>query len=464
MKTAPVGGQRVRRSGKNTVVAQLTIDSLRHLMPEVIPGSRIDTNREVSAKRCEELATYYINNADRWILPPVLVDSELDLEFISQGTITVGNATLLGEANAKKAVTIDVGVCQIPTSIKDALVILDGQHRIGGLVIAFNRTEARRLVVLDELSRLDAQEMDILQQGKRKELAAELEACNKLLDRFSQDTITVEIKTGTPLELHKEWFVTIADNAKGINKSERARLDTVNKSSAIARAIRDLHPLLAGEIGSRSPKDPRVDERNNQAKKASDSIYSLDNVRNVVKNIAFSPALKESAKRERSTQEESATKQGMRFFDILCDEIDQMKNLLPTAKGNYTGKEFRKETLYSSPTMLRSLAGAYHNLALTVIDDPQAQGMTTLKVDEDGVKKFIQLIRNLNPHMKFTVKDGALDVDPLWRKTKLFRGTGIAPQSGFQDLSTLVALLTEWGKNGKVFDGTLFNQISETGN
>ena len=170
MKSAPVGGQRVRRSGKNTVVAQLTIDSLRHLMPEVIPGSRIDTNREVSAKRCEELANYYINNSDRWILPPVLVDSELDLEFISQGTITVGNATLLGEANAKKAVTIDVGVCQIPTSIRDALVILDGQHRIGGLVIAFNRTEARRLVVLDELSRLDAQEMDILQQSKRKEL------------------------------------------------------------------------------------------------------------------------------------------------------------------------------------------------------------------------------------------------------------------------------------------------------
>jgi hypothetical protein len=113
--------------------------------------------------------------------------------------------------------------------------------------------------------------------------------------------------------------------------------------------------------------------------------------------------------------------------------------------------------------MLRSLAGAYHNLALKVIDDPQAQGMTTLKVDEDGVKKFIQLIRNLNPHMKFTNKDGSLDVDPLWRKTKLFRGTGIAPQSGFQDLSTLVVLLTEWGKNGKVFDGTLFNQISATG-
>ena len=453
----------VRRAGKNTVVAQLTIDSLRHLMPEVIPGAHIEANREVKAKRLEALADYYIGNADRWILPPVLVDTELDLEFISEGTIKVGNASLLGEDNSNKYVTIEVGVCQIPTSIKGALVILDGQHRIGGLVLAFNRTEARRMVLLEELSRLDSQEMDILQQGKRKELAADLEACNQLLDRFSQDTITVEIKTGTPLATHKEWFVTIADNALGINKSERARLDTVNKSSAIARAIRDLHPLLSGEIGSRSPKDPRVDERNNQAKKGSDSIYSLDNIRNVVKNIAFSPALKESAKRERSTQEESATKQSMRFFDILSDEVEQVKNLLPTAKGEYTGKDFRKETLYSSPTMLRSLAGAYHNLALKVIDDPQAKNMTTLQVDEDGVKKFIQLIRNLNPHMKFVINDGALDVDPLWRKTKLFRGTGIAPQSGFQDLSTLAALLTEWGKNGKVFDGTLFNQISETG-
>ena len=64
--------------------------------------------------------------------------------------------------------------------------------------------------------------------------------------------------------------------------------------------------------------------------------------------------------------------------------------------------------------------------------------------------------------MKFITNDGALDVDPLWRKTKLFRDTGIAPQSGFQDLSTLAALLTEWGNNGKVFGGTLFNQISAT--
>jgi hypothetical protein len=93
MKTAPVGGQLVRRTGRNTVVAQLTVDSLRHLMPEVKPGAKIDSNREVSLKRCEALAEYYIEKSDRWILPPILVDTEYDLEFISQGTITVDNPT-----------------------------------------------------------------------------------------------------------------------------------------------------------------------------------------------------------------------------------------------------------------------------------------------------------------------------------------------------------------------------------
>ena len=460
MKTAPVGGQLVRRTGRNTVVAQLTVDSLRHLMPEVKPGAKIDSNREVSLKRCEALAEYYIEKSDRWILPPILVDTELDLEFISQGTITVDNPTQHGKEVVLNSVKIEVGVCQIPTSIKDAIIILDGQHRVGGLVMALNRTEAKKKKLLDEIDRLDDQEVDVMQQSKRKELAAELTACSKLLERFSLDTITVEIRTGTDRALHKEWFVTIADNAKGINKSERARLDTINMSSAAARGIVDLHPLLNGEIGELG--DLRIDDRNNQAKKSTDSIYSLDNIRNVVKNIAFSPALKESARRERTMNEARVIEEGEFFFDILVAEVDKFKKLLPSTT-TYTGKKFRKESLYSSPTMLRCLAGAYHNLALEVIDDSQNQGKITIKRNDKGEKLFINLLRNLNPYMDFIVKKDSLDVDPLWRKTKLFRGTGIAPQSGFQDLSTLVGLLTEWGKEGKVFSGTLFDSIIRSG-
>jgi hypothetical protein len=149
----------------------------------------------------------------------------------------------------------------------------------------------------DERDRLMDQEQDPMQIQRLRDLSTQISTFEALMERFARDTVTVEIRTNTPKELHKEWFVTIADNAKGINKSERARLDTINMSILAAKQVCDKHPLLAGNIGEGG--QPRIDFRNNMAKKTSDTIYSLDNIRNVVKNIAFSAAKKETAKMER---------------------------------------------------------------------------------------------------------------------------------------------------------------------
>jgi hypothetical protein len=464
-RSAPVGGQVVQRTGRQTVIAQFSIVNLREILPTVKPGQKIDSNREVKAEKCEKLRDYFIKNPEEWILPPIIVDTELELEFKTQGELVMDGPPLLGLREVKP-LNIGIGICYIPMRETNPLIILDGQHRVCGLVMALNKAEADRASILSEINLLDAQEVDIFQQGRRKELAAQLTAAENLLYRCATETITVEIKTQVPLILHKNYFVTIADNATGINKSERARLDQLNMSSMVAKHIVGLHPLLNGEIGTKSPKDNRVDDRNNQAKKGSATIYSLDNIRNVVKNLAWSAAVKESPKRERSMKDEAVVNQGIKFFDILCTEVDAFKDLLPTSSSKYTGKEFRKDSLYSSPTMLRCLAGAYHNLALKVIDDrgSETDGATTLNVDTDGILKFTALVKNLNPYMGYKVNAaGDLDVDPLWRTTKLFRETGLAPQSGFQDLNTLVALLTDWGKSGKVFAGTAYEAIIKKG-
>ena len=464
-RTAPVGGQIVQRTGRQTVIAQFTIVNLREILPEVVPGQKIDSNREVKADKCEGLRDYFIKNPEEWILPPIIVDTELELEFKTQGELIMDNPPLLGLSQVKP-LAIGVGICYIPMRETNPLIILDGQHRVCGLVMALNQAEASRASILEEMNLLDAQEVDVFQQGRRKELAARLTAAENILYRCATETITVEIKTQVPIALHKNYFVTIADNATGINKSERARLDQINMSSIVAKHIVGLHPLLNGEIGNRSPKDNRVDDRNNQAKKGSATIYSLDNIRNVVKNLAWSAAVKESPRRERSMKDQAVVEEGIKFFEILCTEVDAFKNLLPSSATKFTGKEFRKESLYASPTMLRCLAGAYHNLALKVIDDPdpKTDGGTTLKVDADGILKFTTLIRKLNPYMNFKMDEaGNLDVDPLWRTTKLFRESGLAPQSGFQDLNTLVALLTDWGKSGEVFAGTAYEAIMKKG-
>ena len=455
-KTAPLGGQAVNMHGRKTFVAMMKVSSLKDLMPEVKVGESIDTNREVNEKRVAELAEYYVRSGDRVVIPPILADTHLDFEFQKGGELSVD----VNDSNK-----IEVGILQIPLAVDDAMIILDGQHRVAGLVKAYRETLAGLKNLEDERDRLMDQESDPLQRERLRSVNTEIATLQALEARFKRDTVTVEIRTNTPRDLHKEWFVTIADNAKGINKSERARLDTINMSSLVAKKVCDKHILLSGNIGDSG--QPRVDFRNNMAKRSSDTIYSLDNVRNVVKNIAFSAEKKETAKLERSMVDKSdaIVAESLKFFDALVSNVPEYEKLSKITSG-YTGAAFRKESLYGSPTMLRALAGAYHSLVLK--DDTKNKAKTgfELKHNSTGYKQFTELLNNLNQFMDLKIYDqsiGEIDIHPKWRATTLFRESGLAPQSGFQDLAKLVELLTDWGKLGKVFSGSVYSSILKPG-
>jgi len=452
-KVAPVGGQIVRLHGRKTFVTMMKVSSLKDLMPEVKVGAMpSETNREVNEKRVAELAEYYTRIGDRVIIPPILADTHLDFEFQKGGEMQ------LDEENS-----VEVGILQIPLAVDDALIILDGQHRVAGLVKAYRETVAKLGNLQDERDRLMDQEQDPMQIQRLRDLSTQISTFEALMERFTRDTVTVEIRTNTPKELHKEWFVTIADNAKGINKSERARLDTINMSSLAAKQVCDKHPLLAGNIGEGG--QPRIDFRNNMAKKTSDTIYSLDNIRNVVKNIAFSAAKKETAKMEREAVKkiDDIEAESMKFFDALVSSIPKYSQLSQITSG-YTGGKFRKESLYASPTMLRALAGAYHELVLGSADGKKVSPLE-LKHNKNGFDQFVKLLKNLNEYMDLKVygSEGEIDIHPKWRQTTLFRESGLAPQSGFQDLAKLVDLLTEWGKLGDVFVGKVYGSIKKPG-
>ena len=455
-KTAPLGGQAVNMHGRKTFVAMMKVSSLKDLMPEVKVGESIDTNREVNEKRVAELAEYYVRSGDRVVIPPILADTHLDFEFQKGGELSVD----VNDSNK-----IEVGILQIPLAVDDAMIILDGQHRVAGLVKAYRETLAGLKNLEDERDRLMDQESDPLQRERLRSVNTEIATLQALEARFKRDTVTVEIRTNTPRDLHKEWFVTIADNAKGINKSERARLDTINMSSLVAKKVCDKHILLSGNIGDSG--QPRVDFRNNMAKRSSDTIYSLDNIRNVVKNIAFSAEKKETARLERSMVDKSddIVAESLKFFDALVSNVSEYEKLSKITSG-YTGAAFRKESLYGSPTMLRALAGAYHSLVLKDESKNKAKASFDLKHNSSGYKKFIELLNNLNQFMDLKIHNqnlGEIDIHPKWRATTLFRESGLAPQSGFQDLAKLVELLTDWGKSGKVFSGSVYSSILKPG-
>jgi DNA-sulfur modification-associated len=451
-KVAPVGGQVSHSNGRKTFVTMMKVSALKDLMPEVKVGAiPSETNREVNEKRVADLADYYKNNGDRVIIPPILADTYLDFEFQKGGELKVDNLN-----------SIEVGILQVPLAVEEALIILDGQHRVAGLVKAYRETVAQLQNLHDQKERLLDQENDPLQREELRRISTQISTLEALLERFKRDTVTVEIRTNTPRDLHKEWFVTIADNAKGINKSERARLDTMNLSSLAAKKVCEKHPLLAGTIGESG--QPRIDYRNNMAKRTSDTIYSLDNIRNVVKNIAFSAAKKETARLERAMLEriDSVENETMKFFDALVEKVSRFQELERITSG-YTGVQFRKDSLYASPTMLRALAGAYHSLVIETKKTTKASAVADLPHDSEGYEKFKQLLSNLNEFMDLKTYNGEVDIHPKWRATTLFRESGLAPQSGFQDLAKLVELLTDWGRSGQVFTGSVYNSIKKAG-
>lgn len=454
-KVAPVGGQVSHSNGRKTFVTMMKVSALKDLMPEVKVGAiPAETNREVNEIRVANVADYYRNNGDRVIIPPVLADTYLDFEFTKGGELQVDQHN-----------SIEVGILQVPLANEDALIILDGQHRVAGLVKAYKETVAQLQNLQDQKERLLDQENDLLQREEVRKISTQISTLEALLARFNRDTVTVEIRTNTPRDLHKEWFVTIADNAKGINKSERARLDTINLSSLAAKQVCEKHPLLAGTIGDDG--HPRIDYRNNMAKRTSDTIYSLDNIRNVVKNIAFSAAKKETARLERAMLERinSVENETIKFFDALMSEVPNYADLAKI-NSEYTGAQFRRESLYASPTMLRALAGAYHSLVNANKKGQKTAAAADLTHDSEGYEKFKSLLRNLNEFMALKVYgiDGEVDIHPKWRATTLFRESGLAPQSGFQDLAKLVDLLTEWGQTGRVFAGSVYDSIKKPGN
>lgn len=84
--------------------------------------------------------------------------------------------------------------------------------------------------------------------------------------------------------------------------------------------------------------------------------------------------------------------ESLRFFDALVSNVSQYEQLSRITSG-YTGVNFRKESLYASPTMLRALAGAYHALVLRDNSKERDRNLSALNHNADGYVKFANLLK-----------------------------------------------------------------------
>ena len=134
------------------------------------------------------------------------------------------------------------------------------------------------------------------------------------------------------------------------------------------------------------------------------------------------------------------------FFDALQENVSPYTKM---AGKTLEPKDLRAKYLWGSTTIMRTLAGAYFDLAVKLEDSSE-----TLQWKESGHKKFVELLKNLDSDV-MAIKPLGTSGERLasrWIKTGLVPSGSIAPMSRAQDLKALSGLFSAWAITGEVFN------------
>jgi len=412
--TKELAAQQVTRGGKTVYILSLPIQLVPVHLPIPDPSRPIDSNRAVSKSHAEAFGAYWLKNVGSWTVPPLLVDTADYLKFDEKFSITDGPR---------------LGVLHLPDYSNQILRTLDGQHRILGWSIVRNR-------LIKDLEAAQEQNQIAQRTGTaiEKDLAKEkLEQTRASLQRMQTEQVTLEIVSGVTEYEHKTFFVTIADNAMGINTSERARMDETNMTSRVAKQLVDSLDLLQN----------RIEMRKSSAGKGSKDLMSLANVRDIVRHCCFGIKGKVTAAREQAVNDSNAMEISEHFFRAMAEAIPQLDQI---TNGTYLPKALKQDSLLGSVTIWRCLAGAYNDLAVTLINNKE------LRWDKSGHDRFVVMLTDLFKKMKISGTGNDKKIIGAWAETGCFNPGELAPRSRAQDLRNLSTLFTAWAESGAAFN------------
>lgn len=388
-----------RGPGRSIFVIALPLHLIPSHLPKPDPQQPFEGNRTVDLAHARKFAQYWMERDD-WACPPILLDTNAKLNF-----------DVRFEAGG-----VQVGILSLPHNSVGTLDILDGQHRILGWYLALEQ-------IAGELKKAREQ----LVQARRVPDPLAIQVWEDKISRFEalearlrNEYVTMELVGGVTLQEHKQAFADITNNARGITKSKTVEFDSVSVINRVTRDICSGHELLDG----------RVDFELDRAVGKNENFLSARNVSDIVRHVALGIKGRMNPRREAAFSDEKLEKLTSAYLDTLTESFPQLQDLV---EGDTTAENLRKTSLLASPTILRVLAGVFHNLAVEMVSDvPQLRAGGA-----DEVRAFFE---KLAPHMDAPVLEG----NP-WMETGVFpEEGGMAPGSRSQELSGLTETLTAW--------------------
>ncbi len=389
-----VPATRYRQGGRVMFHLTTTLAQLTQLVPKrPDPSEPIEGNRRVDPKRARNFG-HYVLEKDDWVSPAIIVRApSAEVEFEVSHSFEDGTAW---------------GVLKIPLHVLTEILLLDGQHRTLGTFMA-----------IDEINERIRTERDSLEAARADEngpVIAEMEAAlKKLLDtreKLNHEHIAVDIALVSTTQA-KQMFVDIANNAKGVNRDFTTILDQRDVINRIAVELIESHPLLADRV--------ELGQANNRLSPKNPNFIGAKTVADIARAVQVGVSGRVGARieDELSRNLPEAASKVVTFLDLLVAAFPDLRAMID---GDLDPGELRVDvsphrSMIASATMLRALAGAYHDLTEKPanVGEPKPLKRSELEV----------FFANLAPKMRMIP---IAEDNDFWMSTGAFLAGSSAPQ------------------------------------
>ena len=328
--------QRSQQGGRTHYSIVLPLHQVPVTLPTPDPEEPFPDNRQVRLTHAQGFADYVRTNRG-WHAGSLTVrglSRTLEFtEFPNQGNGPV-----------------KIGVLKVPRNMRNAFRIIDGQHRILGLKLLFQQisdTENKAASRLATAKRI-GEEPGVIAQFER-----DLSDLDQLKQRLMTDTMTVDLVVEDDEDAHKQIFVDVANNALSVQKAVTARFD---QTKVVNRAVVN----LLDDPGTDDLIRNRVDDQKDRVVGSNPHLIGSGVLAEIVRVVRKGIIGRMSAADEKTLDHRMLATDANRFFTVLRESFSCLNDV---AKESKTPSEIRGKHLIASSTMMRIMAGVYHELA-----------------------------------------------------------------------------------------------------
>ncbi|AEF43152.1 DNA sulfur modification protein DndB [Hoyosella subflava] len=399
---------RTVQGGRVVYSTRVPLLDLPTILPVPDPNVVDKDNRKVDRNHAKQFGKY-LDDKEEWLAPALLARDNGGCVFENvQGSD-------------------DVGYLTVPWAIGGVacLSTIDGQHRVLGVDLEKRRITSDIALVDRSMARkISAERMEKLQADREKLVAQ--------IGRLKREYVGLDIYVELDPIKHRQMFVDVADNAKGISSAVRARFDNYKVANRTLGDVME-HPLLKGWV---DPEQDRMTQRN-------PNLLGAKHVADITRAVVAGAGGRISKKAESTLTDAEVIEQVKDFLDVLSNAFVDFATLTeadPVAdrerwddgKGELTtAQKLRRKSLLGSVGMLRVLGGVFHDLRS---GDPDT-------ADLGDVTMFF---KRLDRHMAAPVTETS-----VWRTSNAsddFEPNASAPIMRTQNIVHLVNAIVGWYK------------------